>query len=88
MKDKRVVCASVGKYLMILLGMPSAHGDFPVPRYWMVSSNVSLVIISKSVTEGSPRGGKSELVGEVSLSESGTDSYTEVVPAPQGGRVW
>jgi hypothetical protein len=22
------------------------------------------------------------------LSESGTDSYTEVMPAPQGGRVW
>jgi hypothetical protein len=59
---QRAMCASVGRYLMISLGMPYGHGDLPVPRCWMVWSNVSLFVTSKSVREGSPRS-KGELVG-------------------------
>jgi hypothetical protein len=54
-REKRAERVASGKNLIISLGIPSGPGALPMPSELRVLLNVSRVIMSARVREGSPR---------------------------------
>ena len=70
-REKRAERVAGGRNLIISLGIPSGPGALPVPSELRVLSNVSRVIMSASVSVGSPRGSMLKLSGLLGCSQGG-----------------
>jgi hypothetical protein len=70
-REKRAERVAGGKNLIISLGIPSGPGALHVPNELRLLSNVSRVIRSARVREGSPRGSVVKLSGLLGSSHGG-----------------
>jgi hypothetical protein len=72
--EKRAERVALRRNFMISLGIPSWPGGLPVPSGLTILSNVSRVIMSARVREGSPRGSMTNGLGLSGCSHGGMGS--------------